>query len=197
MDQYQLQQCVASEILEKIDAKESFTAYDITKAIRADGTSVYHSEVRDYVHDFMQAEMDSGREYKKTLECVTPTAQAFVYSPDSSVIDDDDDDDDYHDNDSFTVDKRGRLLIPAYALRLAGFSDGNMCWCHKICGKNEIIISKASSQPNADILAAYTVDCYNNIKISPSILSTGIGNDAIFFRIKVDNDNQRILVTEE
>ncbi len=127
---------VASSIVEVLEQKisdgEVFTAFEITKAVRAAVTdNVRHSEVRGVVNsEFLQGDM---KDYSRDLCTLNTTGnpQAFVYYPelskeasdhplvDSSTVSDPDDDDDgdgtddsLSDPDIVSMTAEGRINIP-------------------------------------------------------------------------------------
>lgn len=175
----------ATKILEKIDNGESFTAYDITLALRADGHWVEHKDVREYVHDFMRDEMDSGREYRKDLEWVTPTAQAFVYSPDEEdvVVDDDEG--------GIETDARGRLCIPATFVRMLGATTGDVVYC-ETGGQTGLPLLLINTDGYGH--HSYVVDKDENVRISRRVLN-GTLEPSKSYRVDFDSNTGEIVVT--
>lgn len=90
-----IRQACSDMVMNKIKGEESFTAYDITAALRADGHWVEHSDVKKYVHARMKSEIDGGLGYKKSVEPAGSSgATAVTYSPNVDDPDLDDFDDD-------------------------------------------------------------------------------------------------------
>lgn len=75
---YQLE--IIDEEIEKIAAKKhAFTAYDITKAVRARGVDIYHNEVRSAVHVMDPYVIEYEKELR-TIEADGVKHEVFVFS---------------------------------------------------------------------------------------------------------------------
>lgn len=85
----ELREACVDVVTDLIGSGESFTAYDVTCAVRDAGHWAEHEEVREYVHERMQDEINNGREYKKSYDAVAPGKKAVRYVPDEDVDDGD------------------------------------------------------------------------------------------------------------
>jgi len=181
--------CAAEEMIDKkISDQESFTAYDITCALRADGYWVEHRDVRNCVHDYMDDELDAGLRYAKNLENVTPNAQAFVYAPEEDdIVNDGDVNGDIQ---KLGTDNRGRLCVPASIVRSFGFHTGSVVHCVEDAGVLEIVSPRMAM---GHAIATYTVDKDNNIRISSRVLVDTLG-DNTEYNVYHDGLNERIVV---
>jgi hypothetical protein len=74
----QTQQNLLNTILQaKVANQEMFTAYDITMAMRASGVNIYHSEVRDEVHNFYTS--GNMTNYNRKSQLVAGGVFAYVF----------------------------------------------------------------------------------------------------------------------
>jgi len=76
---------------QKLKDAESFTAYDVTQALRDDGHWAKHTDVKEEVHSLMDAEIRTGRKYRKESQKVTSTVRAYMYIPEVGTDNEDDD----------------------------------------------------------------------------------------------------------
>lgn len=81
----------------KVDAEETFTPYDVTKQLRADGFDVEHLFVRERVRNGMFAAIQAGLMYEYDIRSYPHpsgqgTVDALTFYPIAVVADDDDDD---------------------------------------------------------------------------------------------------------
>lgn len=78
-------QVVQNLIDAKIQKRESFTAYDITREARRQGVREHHGELKSVVHDYYKTA--SMQDYRQSLEPIPNTNQvAFVYyAPENSA----------------------------------------------------------------------------------------------------------------
>jgi len=174
--------CACVEILENsISEKISFTAYDITMDLRRDGYWVEHCDVKKFVHNYMMDLISSGSSYLKELVQITDSAKAYVYRTDE------DDEDQEKEDGIYTIDKRGRLCIPAKITRSCGFSIGNNAFCYDGC--NSLIIKNSNNMGVS--IAFYKVDKYGNIRISKSNLKY-VFNNADKYEIYGDGNQIRV-----
>lgn len=178
-------------ISEKLDTKECFTAYDITKVLRHEGQYVYHTEVKGFVHEFMEDKIQSGCEYSRDLEDMPNGKQAFMYRPCDmdDCCDNDDDEEDDVDNEedgdnedepkmteiSLSPDLRGRICLTAPMVRSIGRYPGDMVYCCSAEDSLQVSNSLSDITKHDNFITSYIVDKDNNVRISSRVLRKVFG----------------------
>lgn len=201
-------------VLERAARNELFTAYDITKDLRAIGMQVKHDDVNGVVHTLYANTRIPG--YSRSLLPVADgKPEVFIYhvcgqdayeyndytrslTSDQSVYTDVEEEDDENEGygtdvadtlDIKAVDDLCRLRIPDNVLRAAGFLPGdavNVVWN---VSRNEIVIlpehvNFVAVKGDQFISKPYRVDQYGNVRIC--LKKAGI--DADQFEIVADGD---------
>jgi len=161
-----------------ISSEQSFTAYDVTLALRNQGEWALHSNVKDIVHDVMQYEHDYLRDsvrmnngqtafvyyhvdseldnydslntqsFLNVSPKIVPAVQAVTSKPQSDNI--------------LTINSRGKIRLRKNMLDKIGVKPGEMVHWYSSFGS--IYIAKGYTA----IKNTLTSDTYNNIQITVS-----------------------------
>ena len=184
----QTEAAVKDMVNELTGDSQMFTAFDVTKAVRANGLRVKHNDVRGVVHAMYNCyEMDS--DYQRTSHTLPNGESAFVFH-------DMHDDLNYYDSDaikgpaakaapvakpapkvvapvsnavatglkySMSPDGRNRICVPAKALRAIGLRDGDEVGV--FVERNSIRLGHFA-MPDA----TYYVDKSGNVRLTSSLL---------------------------
>lgn len=139
---------ITETIEDKIKAKESFTAYEITFIVRTKTTEkVYHNEVRKEINKlFLGNKM--GDYTRKLGNFSNLVHQPWVYQPKN------------------TSNSKERFCISAKNCLEAGFSKGDYVYIFSDNGKLVI-----ENQTTGNHLLKYKVDKYRNIRIPKKVLN--------------------------
>lgn len=188
---------IEDKVNEFVKAGIMFSAYDVTKSLRADGEKVFHRDVRDVVRN-MFANGDMG-DYGRQNYTLNNGDVTFVYLNENV-----DDLSNYREDDMsssvpFVVpspkaailapvappatpavsattsnewfmgqDSRGRVCVPADALRKLGVASGKSVFVHVDVFANEIVIDTHSVTPSQE--TEHRVDKDNNVRIGQTLL---------------------------
>jgi len=193
---------VVEVVTQKVDGDEMFTAFDVSKVVQArqeeDGVPIErHRNMKNVVHREMEQYVDSGI-FEKTLHDVGAPTSAFLYHPVGT------DPEDYvaqhrdvaappqpavqyqvpmpqppqnvSGQNGSRGDARGTLAVPCDTIRAAGFDRGDLIYVFPQVrnGNNALILSKTNP---GNYRATYTVDEYDNVRITHSTLSLISDND--------------------
>jgi hypothetical protein len=200
-------------ITEKVDSDIMFTAFDVSREVQirlqAAGLSfVRHSNMKEVVHEEMQGYMQQGV-YQRQLVDVGAPVQAFVYYPAGAdplqyvsgnivhisapaivpvpaVTDSTDDG-----NQGRSPDARGTLAVPAVLVRAAGMMPGDKCYVYADTDKTGTPFLIITGMATGKSLAEYTVDAYNNVRITQKQLDAGgLTEDSFYF----ESDGSSVIV---
>lgn len=205
-----IQQLVEDVVRDKTDKGELFTAFDVTRAIRSDGTRARHGDVKVAVHGlFSDGEMGNYQRSLASLQGVSP--QPFLYhpvgadvssydpgasapqgktsptpatTPTSTPSDPADDDDD--DGIVRKTGQEGSLYIPTTMVRDIQLKQGEKSFIYQ--DNNTLVVSAKDDDSLGTLLATPVVDVKGNVRINKGKLP-----DKTTYRIKVDED--KILIS--
>jgi len=169
---------VINEITALTSIDEMFTAFDVTRRVRAAGSTVRHFDVKRLVH----STYNNGNfplEYERNLKSIG-NLSPFLYHPMSKdpedydsqslspttlaqVLSDDDDDDD---DDVIIRGKAGRLRINHRFLQDINVKAGDEVLCYPY-GQNIRIIKAGMTGPNVTNSKRYVADQYGNVRLNP------------------------------
>jgi hypothetical protein len=206
------QQVIEQVVSDKVQKNELFTAFDVTTAVRKQQSGrVFHSEVKKAVHKLYDSGV-MGPDYTRSVAVnLNVSPQPFLYHPMSAdateygqvnptvagptvadvTSDDDSDEDEEDDGDgvkSCKVDGRNTLCIPAPLLRSAGFKSGDPAYVSLDTIGNCLVVTR---KPSANLLSQYTVDSYDNVRITQYVLQRGgIGGK----KFNVEGDAKKVIV---
>lgn len=74
---------VKKVVMDKVNANEMFTAFDITKAVRNNGVKAYHSQVKGVVHSMFQNGEMQGYS-RNVVDIPNVSGRPFLYFPPTS-----------------------------------------------------------------------------------------------------------------
>lgn len=202
---------IVETVRAKVNDDEMFTAFDVSRIVQArqeeDGIPIErHRNMKDFIHDMMEQYVDSGL-FEKTLCDVGAPSPAFIYHPAGT------DTNGYipqnraqpvnqpvnqpvkqFGQNGHRGDARGTLAVPSQMVRSAEFHTGDIAYVSNGVrnGEQVLIIKKYPD----DEFASYTVDSYDNIRITHSTLSSitdqGAGIDTFDFEV----DGNTIVVSK-
>jgi hypothetical protein len=210
---YSTLQLVEQVVLEKAQAGEMFTAYDVTKEVRkrvGRSVNVPHNEVKQEVHNFF-ANDQMGTDYTRTLGNIPGLqSQPWVYHhtandpanygapsvvpqlPPVSPGSVPDDAVNQTPQGTYKVDARDTLCVPKSLLVAAGLNPGEEAYVSADALAGHVVVSK--SPPDGTVLTSlstYTVDKYGNVRITQHTLANGgIGGK----EFTIDGDANRVYV---
>jgi hypothetical protein len=182
------------EVVEgKVSNRELFTAFEITKLIRANGMSEYHSTVRGIVHDgfnlndwmpgydcvaFRLGNNGEARVYfpqgENPMPYVDAVRQAIADEEQTATSSPTDPLTPSKVDNVFTPAKDGRMRITKGILEAAGFDAFDEIYAYSD-GDDIILTDKMWTVP-ADKRHSYSIDAYTNVKISPSVFGFSKNN---------------------
>lgn len=147
----------------------NFTAFDVTKALRDDKQQVYHSKVKEEVHNLMQNYLSSGQ-CTSRQHAVYPAIEyvpiAVSAVPAQNVVG----------TGPVPVDKRGRLCLPKSLV--ASLKPGQYVY---VGGDNQGV--RVSATPTAGGNYRYKVDKDGNVRVSKNALKSVLGKEYSKFSV--------------
>lgn len=198
-----LNSVVEDVVNEKVNSGSMFTAWDVTQEVRNRGHRAKHAEVRDSVHDCYNRGIMGVAYTRTTITVATGNPWLYHRTVDDPAT--------YGNNVASvpvvtptpvfsslvktsnvgrlvgrSVDGRGTLSIPTTLLIKAGFKPKDKVFA-TVSGNNvELMKADPNSRPNG-IFAAYTVDDYNQIRVTQNFLQkAGLGGNS--YDISESND---------
>ena len=196
------EQLIMEVVTAKVDGDEKFTAFDVSREVQArqeeDGVPMdRHRNIKNDIHQEMSQYVDSGI-YEKTIHDVGAPGPAFLYHPAGT------DPSDYvpqhraapaqpHQpavqgpqpaqqgapmggQNGHRGDARGTLAVPCDTVREAGFACGDVIYVFPQVRNGEDVLVLSKNNPG-NFRASYTVDEYENVRITHSTLSALTDND--------------------
>jgi hypothetical protein len=85
VDANDLRDAISLIVNDKVDQGQMFTAFDITKEIRANGTQARHKDIKEIVHE-LYINGDMGGYIRSLINIANVTIQPFIYHPNGSDI---------------------------------------------------------------------------------------------------------------
>lgn len=202
------QQLIEQTVSDKVQKNELFTAFDVTTAVRKQSSGrVFHNEVKKVVHKLYDSGV-MGPDYTRSVAVnLNVSPQPFLYHPMSAdptqygqvqsdpndavasngATSDDSDGDDEEDE-PYGVDGRNTLCIPSMFLRALGFKNGDTAYISLDTMGNSLVVTK---KPLANLLSRYTVDSYDNVRITQYVLQRGgIGGK----KFNIEGDAKKVII---
>lgn len=197
-----IRQLVEDAIDEKINSGDMFTAFNITRAVRSDGTRARHEDVKSVVHQiFNSGKM--GNYTRSQINVAGANIQPFLYHPVGADITEydpgadrpqkpahapaptstpsDPADDDSDDGILRRTGREGYLYIPGVMVRDIGLNKSEKA--HVYRSGSQVLISKSDDVSKGTLLGIYSVDVKGNVRLHANQLPSGGPN----YRVKVSN----------
>lgn len=213
-------QLVEQIVLEKAQAGEMFTAYDVTRAVRQKvgrSVNVPHNDVKQEVHT-MFANQQIGTDYTRSLGNLAglqtqpwiyhrttddpanymgvptggpATVPPVVQTPTATPTDGPDDGVNQTPDGTYKVDARGTLCVPKSLLEAADLNPGDEAHVSADPLAGCLVVTKSPPDGTLTDLSSYTVDKYGNVRITQYTL----GNGGIAGQeFAIDGDSNRVYV---
>ena len=220
------EQLIIEVVTAKVDGDEKFTAFDVSREVQArqeeDGVPMdRHRNIKNDIHREMAQYVDSGI-YEKTLHEVGAPSLAFLYHP--SGTDPSDYVPQHRQNapprqpqaqpqpvqpsqpqgavggpmsgqNGHRGDARGTLAVSCDVVREAGFVRGELAYVFPQVrnGQDVLVISKNNP---GNFRASYTVDEYENVRITHSTLSVLTDNGPSVDTFDFEVDGTEVVVSK-
>lgn len=204
---------VEALVKDLVAARKAFTAFNVTRELRAKGDTVVHRELRPIVHGIYRKDQMGDYQHCNVQPSGFPTPAILYHPPEvdpndfvgeilvgtaqatTPDADDDDDDDDGNDDDDDKVVRKltsdGILYIPRWMGRKINAKPGSIR-VETICyggGDTEIIVDVGTPQPSP---YHPHVDTRKNIRLGKAFLSF-LGADWPAYEIEFDGTDKIVI----